>query len=119
MMDEPEAETQVFCDRATFLALREEPAFHWILTLGRIVNSIRFVEAAIVERGGENAAPAARQTSSAILYLAALLAEALKFAARLGQHFRDSEAYRTGFLPLLNDAAVRELRDGLLHRLRN
>lgn len=53
------------------------------------------------------------------VYLGAILWEAFSFADRLGEHFRDSPAFKKHMVPLLKEPAVRELRAGLLARLRN
>jgi hypothetical protein len=111
--------TELYMSAADFSAARSDPRLHRLLTLARIVNSIRFTEVAVVEHKASETAKATRQKMSAFLYLAALLYEGLNFAQRLGQHFRDSEAFRVGFADLFRDAVVVELRAGLLNRLRN
>ncbi len=112
-------EIQVFCDEEGFSSIRDNPEFHRVMTLARIVNSIRFVEVAIVTRGTPETPSATRQTSGAFFYLAALLFEGLNFADRLGEYFKDSSTFRNCFVPLLKDPQVRELRSGLLSQLRN
>lgn len=117
--EEPQPEVQLVLDAHAFARVRQDPAFHRVLTLARIVNTIRFNEVAIVTCGEIGTPSATRQSSSATFYLGAILWEALRFADRLGEHFRDSPAFRERMVPLLKDSAVRELRAGLLDRLRN
>lgn len=112
-------EVQLFIDANGFERLRHDPALHRVLTLARIVNTIRFAEVAVVTRGPEDTPSATRQSSSAGFYIGALLWEALEFADRLGKEFRDSPAFREHLAPLLKDPEVRRLRSGILQRLRN
>ena len=117
--EEPPHTVRLILDPAGFARIRGDPAFHRVLTLARIVNTIRFNEVAIITSGEDGTPSATRQASSAMFYLAAILWEAFRFADRLGEHFRDSPAFREAMVPLLRDPAVRELRGGLLSRLRN
>lgn len=112
-------EVQLYIDADGFERLRHDPALHRILTLARIVNTIRFAEVAIVTRGPDDSPSATRQSSSAGFYIGALLWEAFQFADRLGKEFRDSPAFREHLVPLLKDPTVRTLRSGILQRLRN
>ncbi|MEX1185918.1 MAG: hypothetical protein WEA80_04955 [Gemmatimonadaceae bacterium] len=89
------------------------------MVLARITNSIRFSVGAAFDRHGDPAPASNRQRIGSFLYLGALLYEALRFADRLGEHFRDHETFRIDFVPLLNDQRVQDLREGVLKRLRN
>jgi hypothetical protein len=104
---------------AQLAKLRDEPAFHRLLTLGRILNSLRFAECAIFDRAGDDSTAGARQRSGAFLYICALLDEAYIFIDRLGQHFRHLPAFKRDLVPLFRDPVYEELRLGLLSRLRN
>ncbi len=112
-------EWELACDSATFQQCREQQAFHRLLTLARIANTIRFAQTVVAEAGDADSPRAVRQRSSALFYLAAVLFEALAFANRLGEFYRDSPAFREGFAAWLGDHDVRELREGILSRLRN
>lgn len=110
---------RISCSREAFEAHRHDPRLHRIVTLARIVNSIRFTDSAAFDRHGEDTPSAQRQRAGSFLYLTGILYEAFRFADRLGEQFRESEAFRAGFAQLLKDPVVRRLRDGLLNRLRN
>jgi hypothetical protein len=100
--------------------LRADPAFHRLLILGRILNSLRFAESAVFDRGSADTAAAARQRTAGFLYTCALLYEGLKFVAdHMGRHHRHLPAFRSEVLPILRDPEVIALREGLLDRLRN
>jgi hypothetical protein len=110
---------EAYLTRSQFTVLREDACFRRILTLGRIVNSIRFVEGAIVAVRGRMDGASVRQRVSGMLYLSALLQEALAFSVRIGKDFRDWPSYRDKLAPLLSDPATRMLRANALDRLRD
>lgn len=110
---------QLYCPADEFTPHRTSPHFRRLVTLARIVNSLRFTEIAGVEQNHKEGPSPSRQRVSAFLYMAALLYEGLRFAKRIAKDFQGSPAYRTGFSELLRDPEVRSLRDGLLARLRN
>lgn len=102
-----------------FHRAQSDVRLHRLLSLSRIVNTIRFTEIAFLEAGQAATSKVTRQKVSAFLYLGALLYEGLTFAERLGEHFHESPAFREGFAKLFRDTSVKELRGGLLARLRN
>lgn len=110
---------KIRCAKGDFEAQRNDPRLHRIVTLARIVNSIRFTDSAAFDRHGQDTPAAARQRAGAFLYLTGILYEAFRFADRLGEHFRDVEAFQNGLAKMLKDPVVRSLRDGLLNTLRN
>lgn len=126
MLNEPAptpAETvegQLTMTREQFLKVRDDPRFHRILTLSRIVNSIRFSQIAILTAGSVDTPSGMRQRVASMFYTASILREAIFFVERhVSVDFSASAAYKTYFVPLLADRAIDELRHGLLDRLRN
>jgi hypothetical protein len=113
------ASWEVYCTQRAFQSLQSDTRFQRILTLARIVNSIRFIETAVAEQTGADTPSSTRQRISSLLYLSAVLHEGLEFADRLGQLFHDHDAFRSGLAKVLSDKDVKALRRESLIRLRN
>jgi hypothetical protein len=121
-MGDPESSRRpwrIVADATTFEACRHDPAFHRLVKVAHIVNSLRFAEGAAFDRLNDETPAATRQRAGSYFYLAGILDEGLNFAERLGQDFRTFKTYEEGFRELLKDPEVRALRSGLLDRLRN
>ena len=112
-------EYKITCSREQLLAQCGDTRLHRAATLARIANSLRFAQMASTPPDGSSETAANRQRAASFFYLTGLLYEALVFADRLGAQFKDSPAFRDGFAKLLKEPRTRELRDGVLNRLRN
>jgi hypothetical protein len=119
MTDSNSVEWQSYCTNAQFEQLRGDPRFQRLVTLSRIVNSIRFIETAVIDRDDLLSPAGARQRASAYLYLAAVLHEGLKFADRLGEHFREWPDFQDGLARVLSRADFKALRSTVLDKLRD
>lgn len=113
------AEYKITCTREQLLAQASDPRLHRAATLARIANSLRFAQMAGRAPNDASETAANRQRASSFFYLTGLLYEALRFADRLGAQFKESPAFKEGFAKLLKDPRTRDLRDGVLNRLRN
>lgn len=110
---------EVYCTPAEFVAFQNDPAFHQLLALARITNTVRFAHGAVVNIERDMTPAEERQLFSSFLYLAALLFEGLRLTGTLGKHFKDSTAFRQGFAKLHSDPEVEDLRSNALDKIRN
>jgi hypothetical protein len=115
----PDTEWEVFCTSSEFDQVRNNEKFQRIVTLARIVNSIRFIQIAVTGQKGNDTPSAVRQRIASLFYLAGVLYEGLKFADRLGEIFHQSDAFQKGVAQVLTDKRVKKLRAGELELLRN
>jgi hypothetical protein len=109
----------IYCTPAAFEAQKSNSRLHQAATLARIVNSLRFAQAAARDRLGDNSPAASRQRASSFFYVCGLLYEGFRFADRLGKDFKSSHTFQECFAPLLSEDRVKSLRAGVLNRLRN
>lgn len=109
----------IFCPSEKFDTLRQDERLVALLTLARIVNSMRFTQMAAVSVADDSTANNKRQRMNSFLYLGALLFEGLKFTETLGKHFKDLKSYKDGFQKIQKDTGVKDLSRSLLDPLRN
>jgi hypothetical protein len=101
-----------------FAALRGEESFRQILALGRLLNSLRFLQISFL--GAQSDQPAgARQRIGAFFFMSAVLYEGFELLKRMAKHFRDFEAWKKRIAPILSDQLFEHLYAKSLGPLRN
>src|ERR1043166_4516440 len=112
---------QLYCDNATFDALRSNEAFHRLLDLARHINALRYGISATASAAGDDTPNGDRQRFGTFYYLGGVLFEAVKLVPLLRLHFGASESWHDGFAAYGDDHAIRcrVEQGGDLHRLRN
>jgi hypothetical protein len=109
---------RIICTPDNFDQWRNDVKFQRLIMLAHVANSLRFAAEAAFHESARDGSAAARQRVGSYLYLSALLDEGLSFAQRLGEHFRDCDSHSL-FRDMLRDPRVKEMRAGVLDRLRN
>lgn len=123
MSEQPVADTEltawrVTCPPEVFSQLRSDERFWQLIALARLVNALRFSQAALP--GHDDDSPhGVRQRFNSFFHTAALLKEGIPLVQRLGKHFRHLPAYRERFLPILQDRSVEQLLGENLKPLRD
>lgn len=110
---------EIFCPSEKIAAFRNDERLVALLTLARIVNSMRFTQVAVISVTDESTPSNKRQRMNSFLYLGALLYEGLKFTETLGKHFRNLKSFKEGFQEIQRDENVKELIQSLLDPVRN
>ena len=106
---------QIVITAEKFEMLRDDRRFRLLLTLGRIINALRFCHMAVVN---ENS-PFRGNRINSFLFMSAVLYEGIKVARNLGRYFRELDSFKTGIGALLRDKDTQDLWDTSLNRLRN
>jgi len=119
MKSKPFKQREIYCPSNKFQDLRNDERLATLLTLARIINSMRFTQMAVIPVANESTASNKRQRMNSFLYLGALLYEGLKFTEKLGKHFKDLTSFREGFQQIQQDKEVKDLRKSFLDSLRN
>ena len=101
-----------------FAALRREESFRQILALGRLLNSLRFLQIAFLGAQAEQPA-GARQRIGAFFFMSAVLYEGFELLNRLAKHFRDCHAWKERIAPILADRLFERLYAKSLGPLRD
>ncbi len=118
MTDESPSAWRITCDPEAFASLAGDKRFWQLVALARLVNTIRFSQAALPSQ--EDDTPrASRQRFNSFFVTAALLKEGIPLAQRLGSSFRHLPAYQQRILPILQDRAVEQLLAEHLKPLRD
>lgn len=111
--------TRLRISRAQFDSMKDDPKFHIVLALGRIINSIRFCLVSMSAANPADLAGANRQLYGSVFYLCAILHEVKGFNGKVGFVFKESAVYQAEFKPILRDREVELLQNVFLHGLRN
>lgn len=111
-------EWKVVCEPGQFEALRKREDFHQLATLARLMNALRFAQAAIPKKPKRTPA-SARQQINAFFLLAALVFEGWWLVQRMGKNFRSFGSWRTGFQQILRNREYKSLVETSLKSLRN
>src|SRR3990172_9490337 len=114
MMESPMDGWQIVITAEKFEMLRDDRRFRLLLTLGRIINALRFCHMAVVN---ENS-PFRGNRINSFLFMSAVLYEGIKVTRNLGRDFRDLDSFKTGIGALLRDKDTQDLWDTSLNRLR-
>lgn len=109
---------ELFANGKAFDSQRTNPAVQGVLTLARIVNSVRFCLTVVNEAAGGVDSRTVRQRSSALFYLGALVYEAIDDVAALERILSHYPTY-AALKEILDEAETTQLKTGLLYRLRN
>jgi len=119
----PRGHWAVRCSDEIFERQIADERLHMLLTLGRIVNALRFAQQAVTDIRDPDKPAGDRQRVNSFLFLGAILCEGMGFVRnQLGKHFRHLTSFKKGFQELFRDQGVEDLlrRDtGDLWKLRN
>jgi len=115
----PNPEWRIKVPRDRFEALRGDERFRQVLVLGRMLNSLRFLQCTFL--GAVDLKPPAdiRHQFSAFFFLVAVMYEGLRLLKRMGKLFRDSKSWRQKISPILQDRAFERLFTSSMDPLRN
>ena len=113
----------VRCSDEIFEQQIADERLHMLLTLGRIVNALRFTQQAVTDIRDPDKPAGDRQRINSFLFLGAILCEGMGFVRnQLGKHFRHLTSFKKGFQELFRDQAVENLlrsNMGELWKVRN
>ena len=114
---------EVRCSREIFDQQIADERLHMLLTLGRIVNAMRFTQQAVEDIRDPDKPASTRQRINSLLFLGAILCEGMGLARhQLGKHFRHLPSFKNGFQELGRDQQVEALlrsNTGKLWKMRN
>ncbi|MGA8271776.1 MAG: hypothetical protein WB919_09485 [Candidatus Sulfotelmatobacter sp.] len=105
-------------DPENFEKAKKDEAFWALVTLGRAVNALLFVNQAFIDRKGEDSPATPRAGFNQTLFAAALLFESRRLLKTLGKHFSEVPEFRT-LSDIFKRKPVRKLLDSDTARLRN
>ncbi len=110
MRRRPRGRWEVQCSRQIFEQQIADERLHMLLTLGRIVNAMRFTQQAVEDIRDPDKPAGTRQRMNSFLFLGAILCEGMGFAShQLGKHFRHLPSFENGFQKLGRDRRVENL----------
>lgn len=109
----------ISCTKEEFENIKTDERFIGLLTLARVVNSLRFCQKAVLNAKGSSSPSSARTRINSFLFASSVLYEGFLLVEKLGKHYKDIDSFKDGFGYLLRDKSVRELRDLILKRGRN
>jgi hypothetical protein len=109
----------ISCTKEGFENIKTDERFIGLLTLARVVNSLRFCQKAVLNAKGSSSPSSARTRINSFLFASSVLYEGFLLVEKLGKHYKDIDSFKDGFGYLLRDKSVRELRDLILKRGRN
>jgi hypothetical protein len=109
----------ITCSKDIFDIVKNDPRFWSLLTLGRFVNALRFIQKAKIDSKGTTGPASARSSINSFLFAASILYEGFLLVDKLAKNFKDLDSYKSGFGALLRDKMVRSLRESVLNRIRN
>ncbi|HEX9201255.1 MAG TPA: hypothetical protein VF865_16975 [Acidobacteriaceae bacterium] len=112
-------EWRVSIPRERFRALRGELHFRHALVLGRMLNSLRFLEVAYLDSKENEGTGGARQRFAALFFIAAVLFEGLNLLRRIGNSFKENNRWKERVVPILRSGRFDKLFGNSLQPLRN
>src|SRR5208337_2770295 len=106
-------------DKARFDKLKSEERFWQLVALARAVNTMRFVQTALLAQAEESDSLQAKRTKfNSFFFTCALLYEAIRLVERMGKYFHQVPAFGP-LHEILKDPTATELRNSNLNPLRN
>ena len=118
-MQEELGDWEIRCDSQTFEKAVKDERFHYILTLARSVNALRFVHVAMVHAGESDAPEAKRARFNSYLFASAILYESFNLIRAMNQTFKDEAVFQNGLRLFLRDKIARTIERNHLDPLRN
>jgi hypothetical protein len=109
----------ITCTQETFDRLKTDERFLALLTLGRVINALRFCQKAALDAKSVVGPAGARTWINSFLFASSVLYEAFLAIEKLAMHFKDFDSYKNGFAVLLKDRNTQSLRQSVLYRMRN
>lgn len=118
---EQDAHWGIECSAERLQVLIREPGFHEVMRLARIVNAMRFGQAALYHARDDDGPVGIRSRSSGFFFHASILFEGLQLIPELRQMFGTHGDWERSFGTFGSDEDVRALvaQGTLLHRIRN
>ncbi len=115
----PDREWRIKVPSCNFEALRGDERFRQVLVLGRMLNSLRFLQCSFL--GADDLKPPAdtRQRFSAFFFMVAVMYEGLRLLNRMRKHFRGSNTWQQKIEPILRDRTFNKLFRGSMQPVRN
>jgi hypothetical protein len=109
----------ITCSKETFDSLKADERFLGLLTLARVVNSLRFFQREFIDSKNVSGPVGARSCINSFLFGASVLYEGFLTVEKIGTHFKALDSYREGFGALLKDKDIQNFRQSVLYRVRN
>ena len=104
---------------AKFEAMRGDERFHQVLALGRMLNSLRFLQSTFLGAADLKPPGDFRHRLNAFFFIVAVLYEGLLLLERMGKHFRGKSIWQQRIVPILRDGTFDRLSSASMHPLRN
>jgi len=102
-----------------FDALRGDERFRQVLALGRMLNSLRFLQFTFLGAADLRPPGDFRQRLNAFFFIVAVMYEGLLLLQRTGKHFRDKNSWQHKIMPILRDGTFDRLFTASMNPLRN
>lgn len=102
-----------------FEALRRDERFRQVLVLGRMLNSLRFLQCTFLSAADLKPPGDFRQRLNAFFFIVAVMYEGLILLKRMGKHFQGSNNWQHKIVPILRDGAFDRLFSASMGPLRN
>lgn len=93
--------------------------FWGLLTLGRVVNGLRFCQKAAIDAKETPGPAGARSRINSFLYASSVLYEGFLLVEKLRKNLKNLDCFKIGFGVLLRDKSVKSLRESVFKRMRN
>src|SRR6266550_231019 len=108
----------ITCSETDFAKHRNDPAFHQLVALGRLLNALQFVFDATPKRFKRTPA-GLRQRVNSLFFFSAVLFEGWKLINRMAQHYRGDPTWPRGFGSILSNREYEQLISTSFKPLRN
>lgn len=110
---------EIWCPKEKYKELQHDLRFPALLTLSRIINSLRFCQIALLQVKDGGTPSNSRQVTYSFLFASGILYEGLKVAYNFGKYFSGMKSFKEYFTPLLKDKKTKYLYKNILNRFRN
>ena len=90
-----------------------------LLTLARVVNSMRFCQFGYLKASEEKTAAGLRDKMASFLFICSILWEGLAIAETIGKYFREYGTYKSGLQKLIKDRNDNKALNAFLDKMRN
>ncbi len=109
----------ISCTKEEFEKIKSDECFIGLLTLGRVVNALRFCQKPARDAKGGSDPSSARSMINSFLFASSVLYEGFLLVEKLVRQYKDRDSFKDGFGALLRDDLVTSLRTSVLKRARN
>jgi len=102
-----------------FEKLKHEESFLALLTLARVVNSLRFCQLSLIDASNDNTPSGLLKRISSFLFSGSILFEGFKIAETLGKYYKSFDTYTEGIAQIIKDKNKNRRFNEFLGKIRN